>query len=410
MTKLILDGIKLGALYTFFTESLGTLTEYNGQIESKITELGTYWQGQGYNALLELYAELKKSLADMVTEMTTFSGNVDTVDKNGQIMYEAIKSALAVAGIVDVTFDDGGDGDSADYDTIYGLQTKYDDASKAMKDAEEALLNLQADIEVLKAEYNDTLVNIAALEAAYKNNKIDAATYEKLLSELTGHRDYVQNQLTMYQDAESKLKELTANNDWLDLIGWFTDKDAVKDGKIREGSDGFFDWGKNIDLVNEGVTEAISYLENLEPTSVICDTAAVNGLYAYGSDYLTDSFLEGSNVSQTSMQAAFVVSGDNTCSSDDGDVVFFNSKAYIDAGKTAISEGTSKEVSSDSMEYADTTRIFNQDSAYESMYGDNVYVDSETGNSYDSVRVKNSDGEYVYMTYAQYQIQQEMNK
>lgn len=409
MTKLILDGVKLGALYTFLNESLGTLTEYNGKIEKKIIELGNYWQGKGYNALYELYVELKKSLADLVTEMTTFSDNVDTIDKNGQIMYDAIKSALALAGIVDVVFEDGTNGSSGNYETVYGLQVKYDDPSKAMKDAETTLLNLQADVEVLKTEYNDTLINIASLEAAFKSGKMDSATYNKLKSELDSHKDRVQTQLKKYENAESKLAELTANNDYFDLIHYIFGG-GVEDGKIREGSDGFFKWGKDIDLVNEGVSEAISYLEDLEPTSVVCDTAAVNGMYAWGSDYLTDSFLEGSNVSQTSMQAAFVASGEDTCSSDDGDVVFFNSKSYIEAGKTAIINGESNEVSSDNLKLADATRVFNQESAYEAIGCDRTYVDGETGNTYDSVRVKDADGKYVFMTYAQYQTQQQINK
>lgn len=409
MTKLILDGVKLGALYTFLNESLGTLTEYNDKIKKKIVELGEYWQGQGYNALYELYTELEKSLADLVSEMTSFSDNVDTIDKNGQIMYDAIKSALALAGIVDVVFEDYADGNSGDYETVYGLQVKYDDPSKAMKDAETTYLNLQADVEVLKTEYNDTLINIAALESAYKSGKMDKTSYDKLKSELDSHKERVQTQLKKYEAAEAKMAELTANNDHFDLVHYIFGG-GVEDGKIREGSDGFFKWGKDIDLVNEGVSEAISYLEGLEPTSVICDTAAVNGLYAWGSDYLTDSFLEGSSVSQTAMQGAFVASGDDTCSSDEGDVVYFNSKSYIEAGKTAIINGESNEVSSDNMEWADSSRVFNQESAYEAIGCDDTYVDGETGNTYDSVRVKDSDGNFVYMTYAQYQTKQQISK
>lgn len=409
MTKLIWDGSKLEQLSTFFSETITTLTDYNVSIGTKITELGTHWKGKGYDALCSLYEELKKSMEDLVSELTTFNTNVVSIDKNGQTVYDMVKVALNLVGIVDVDFGTGvnvnatGDGEE-----IYGIKTKYDDASQAFRDAEQALLNLQADIDVLNAEYYDTLYNMNCLQLAYENDDISQNQYDAQMGEFSDHLKYVNDQLGKYKNAEAKLSELTANNDHFDLIGYFTDRDAVKDGKIREGSDGFFQWGKDLNLVNEGIGEAIESLSDLEPTSVICDTAAVNGLYAMGSTYLADSFSEGYGVSQTSMAAAYSVSNKSNDTLDAGDgVVFFNSKVYHESGRNTEGEVNvpSKYLpeSTNAFLYMDSTRVFTQDRAYENWYGETPsYVDANTGNTYDSVRVIKN-GETIYMTYPQYE-------
>lgn len=429
MTKVIVDGVKMAALYAFFTESVTTLGEYNGLIDKKITELGNYWQGLGYNELSNLYSEVKLSMETLVTEMDNFSTNVDTVGKNGQKMYEVIKASLAsVSAIVNVAFDEGTKV-SGEFDEIYGVKTNYteDEMKKAIKDIENALLNLQADIDVLSAELNDNLVDLAALEVAYKAGEISYDDYVDAKEKLTEHRTRVQEQLNFYKEALDEGKALTANSDKLDLLHWFTSPDQVegRDGKIEEATDGFLHWGKDIDLLNEGISDFHTKLAVLEPTSVVCDTAAVNGLYGLTTDYLYDSFSEGAGVSQTHMNAAYLAAGNSKVASEDGTVEYFNSQEYTNRGKQALADSdfsinlevkgpddTSETitVNRENMNYTSYSHVFTQDNVYESLdYSTDVcYTDPNTNQTYDSVRVTNSDGSVTYMSYSQYQIKTAM--
>ena len=385
--KFIVDDTKISDLVNALLTASDTITQYNTDIYTKITELGQGWSGEAYNAFVSQSETHRKSLEALPALFVEYSKKLAELDTGAGTLITSVKSLLQMAGNIRTSPSHARKGGSRGYtlqdtsgDSGIAVEYKiesYEKAGDAEKQAKEIQLNLQADIEMIDVEIRNIDINLAALDANKSN--MDPKVYQEARQALLSQKNALNDARSDYVDAKETIDGLLTDKFWF----W------QKDGALVEASDAWFGLENDKELADSGVKELNAALEALTPVDVLCETAAVNGLYAMGGgEYMYESFSEGPNVSPYAMMGAFSVaqnSGDTLTSDSDPNVIYFNSKSFIQSGMQ------------ESGAWNDSTdRVFGQMDAYT-----NREMGAEDYNGYDSVQIQTDDGP-VYMTYGQY--------
>ena len=385
--KFVVDDVKISDLVSALLTASDTITQYNSDIYTKITELGQGWSGEAYDAFVAQSETHRKSLETLPSLFVEYSKKLAELDTGAGTLISSVKALLQMTSNRRTSPSYARNGGSVGYnlqDTSGdgGIVVEYkidsfDKAGDAEKQAKEIQLNLQADIEMIDVEIRNIDINLAALDANKAN--MDPKVYQEARQALISQKNSLKDAREDYVSAKDTIDGLLTDKFWF----W------QKDGALVEASDAWFGLENDTELASQGVKELNAALEALTPVDVLCETAAVNGLYAMsGGEYMYESFSEGPNVSPYAMMGAFSVaenSGNTQKSDSDPNVTYFNSKSFIQTGMQETGAWNDS-----------TDRVFGQMDAYT-----NREMGAEDYNGYDSVQIQTDNGP-IYMTYGQY--------
>lgn len=393
---------KLSQLKKNLSDSSNVIEGYNADIYTYLQELGGGWSGPDYDEFVNQFELYRPSLNGVARMFDVYSKKVGEYDEQGEALITAVEAALNIFGgkasstvssssiynLLDTT-------EKKEATVAYKVDENPENAKEARLAAENARDNIYADMEILMQELKTIEINKNALsKQADELSKMDATVegydnlYEQLCAELNEHELNVNNALTAYSDVYNYINEQTERKFW----PWLTD------GAFVEANDAWF-WTENdIDKASAAAKALNEKLAELPPVTTVVDSAAVNGLLAMSDDYLMKNFANGSAVSSTMMTAAMAI-GSATGqtlekTTDDGtNVVLFNSRAMIQEGYTN-DEGDYLYLYGEANTYT-----FAQDEAYGDYYGEG----SVTMDGYDSVAIKDDEGNIIEtMTADQY--------
>lgn len=383
---------KLSQLKKNLSDSSNVIEGYNTEIYTYLQELSGGWTGPDYDEFVNQFEKYRPSLNGVARMFSVYSAKVGEYDEQAEALITAVEAALNFGGSVY--------GKSSPYNLLsteerkeatvaYKVNENPENAKEARLAAENARDNIYADIEILMQEKKTIEINRNALTKQESELSKQPATvegyanlYDQLCDELNAHEANVDAALTAYSNVYDYINEQTERKFW----PWQTDGDFV------EANDAWF-WTENdIDKATAAAKDLNAKLAELPPVSTVVESAAVNGLLALNDDYLMKNFANGSAVSGTMMTAAMAI-GNATGqtlekTTDNGTkVVLFNSRAMIQEGYT-----------NDEGDYLylygeDNTYTFGQDNAYGDYYGDGAV----TMDGYDSVAIKDDEGNIVDM-------------
>lgn len=378
------DVLKLADVGSELVNASTELENYNTDLYEAVTDLGSGWTGQSYDAFVEMMNRYKKSLESFPALFAAYAGKVDEFDQQGDTLITKVADALKI-GVASTYYhqynvDDNTYNDSQVY-VDYEVDWTPESNKEAREQAESVQLNLQADIDVLLQEIRNIDMNIAALESL-------GPEYASYVEELKLQKQAVEGTLTQYENAKETVDGLLKKS----FLG--------PDGLLI---DGFEFWGlkKNDSAASEGTQILRDALSGLPPVSTVVESANINALYAMGSDddYLARQFYNGTSVSKTMMTAALDVATKNneteSATINGQQVTLFNSKGVVNRGMLD-ENGNYKYMTDDNSNYT-----WGQTSAYEDSYGMETTYEGAKG-MYDSVVIKTDDNEEIYMTYAQF--------
>ena len=385
----VYNDVTLSDLETNIEKIARTLNDYNTSIASGITELGKVWQGDSYNAMVDVYNELKQSLDEIPTvfreyakECGTFSVSVTNMIRNiVQIGEDGNGSRINYNGIL-------GESSTKYVNNDYIIDENVSNAKEAINRVQDVSNTIAEDMYLLNQQRADLGLELSTIGEMYKNGYLTEAQANEYRNQINEKITVVDNAIGQYGDAQ-------------DLIYHQTEWHLFRpDGDLRSANKWFA--ADDMDQVHKSLDEIKATVGALPPIGTLCETSVLNSQFMVDTEnYDKDAgFINHGSVSDLMLEASYNANvatgstpkedGNPRIKVEDRDgvkVSYYNTGDYFEDGELAYLQEGHNSISGSAYTHGERDTFMDPD--------------AKTSDGYDSVRIEDGDN-VVYMSYTDY--------